>query len=150
LPGWIRAGLGRADGGDAELGRRERSGGSMMAASRSLRPAHAHGAAAALLLSVAVLLSGCSASMVGDHLPQAAGGLPADTPERPADPGPYPAVHSMPPPRATATLNDDQQKLLESDLIAVRNRYGANPGASPATGGTGATDNSTAGGAKNP
>jgi hypothetical protein len=117
----------------------------MMAASRSLRPAHA--VAALLLLSAAVLLGGCSASLVGDHLPQAAGGLPADAPERPADPGPYPAVHSMPPPRATATLNDDQQKLLESDLIAVRNRYGANPALSPATGGT---DNSTPGGAKNP
>lgn len=121
-----------------------------MAASRSQRPALARVVAASLLLSVAALLSGCSASLVGDHLPQAAGGLPADAPDRPADPGPYPAVHSMPPPRATATLNDDQQKLLESDLIAVRNRYGANPGVSPATGGTSGTDNSTAGGAKNP
>ena len=44
----------------------------------------------------------------------------------------------------------EAERNVESDLIAVRNRYGANPGASPATGGTGATDNSTAGGAKNP
>jgi hypothetical protein len=92
------------------------------------------------------LLAGCSGSLLADHLPTVAGGLPADTPERPA-PSDYPAVHDMPPPRATSTLNDDQQKLLQSDLIAVRNRYGVNPGTSPSTG---STDNSTAGGAKNP
>jgi hypothetical protein len=118
-----------------------------MASSRSQRPAHAQFIAALVLLSAATLLTGCSGSLIGDHLPQAAGGLPADTPERPATPGDYPAVHNMPPPRATATLDDDQQKLLESDLIAVRNRYGGNPGTSPAPG---STDNSSAGGAKNP
>lgn len=35
---------------------------------------------------------------------------------------PYPAVHDMPPPRATTVLTDAETKKLESDLIAARNR----------------------------
>ncbi len=53
----------------------------------------------------------------------------------------------MPPARATATLNDDQQKLLENDLVAVRNRV--NP-SSAGPGAAGSSGNSAAGASKNP
>jgi len=85
--------------------------------------------------------------MIADHMPEAIGGLPADAPARPDAPAVYPAVHNMPPARSTATLNNDQQKQLEDDLVAARNRYGGNPDAgSP----TGTTANPKAGGAQNP
>jgi hypothetical protein len=48
------------------------------------------------------------------------GGLPTDTPERPATQLAYPAVHDMPPPRAKAVLTDDELKRAEQDLIAAR------------------------------
>jgi hypothetical protein len=84
--------------------------------------------------------------MIADHLPVAAGGLPEDAPDRPATPLAYPAVHSMPPARSNVTLTDDQQKRLEDDLVAARNRYGTGDG--PVT--TGSTGNSSAAAARNP
>jgi hypothetical protein len=77
--------------------------------------------------------------LIADHLPAVAGGLPNDAPERPSKAGDYPAVHNMPPARGTATLDNDQQKQLEDDLVAARNRYGGNPDAPAATGTTAAT-----------
>jgi hypothetical protein len=116
--------------------------------------------AAALAVCAAALVSGCS-GLIGDHLPAAVGGLPEDAPARPANDTPYPAVHSMPPARSTAPLSYDQQKQLEDDLIATRDRYGSNPDApaattpattpaatTPAT--TGSTANAKAGSARNP
>jgi hypothetical protein len=88
--------------------------------------------AAALVACATALLSGCSA-LIGDHLPAAVGGLPEDAPARPTSDTPYPAVHSMPPARSTAPLSYDQQKQLEDDLVAARNRYGANPDEPAAT-----------------
>ena len=111
----------------------------MMMALPSQRPGRRRFVAALLLWP-----AGCSGSLLADHLPTAVGGLPDDSPERPANPPAYPAVHDMPPPRATATLNDDQQKLLEGDLIAVRDRVGAAV-APPAAG-----PNGTSGSAKSP
>jgi hypothetical protein len=102
--------------------------------------------AAALLACGSACLSGCG-SMIGEVLPNAVGGLPADAPSTPATPTAYPAVHNMPPARSTATLNNDQQKQLEDDLVAARNRYGGNPDATSATGTTG---NGKAGGTQNP
>src|SRR5262249_45436116 len=94
----------------------------MMLTSRSQRPVPRRALAAALL-AVAVVLAGCSTgSMVADPLPPAVGGLPDGTPQRPGTPGAYPAVHDMPPPRATTVLTDAETKKLESDLIAARNR----------------------------
>src|SRR5262249_11712156 len=61
-------------------------------------------------------------SMVADHLPNALGGLPDGTPQRPTSSMPYPAVHDMPPPRATTVLTAEETKKLESDLVAARNR----------------------------
>ena len=100
----------------------------------------------AVAVSAAALgLGGCSGSLVADHMPTAVGGLPDDAPERPATPQLYPAVHNMPPARATTTLNDDQQKRLQDDLVAARDRTGAGSDTP-----SGATGNSPAGGARNP
>jgi hypothetical protein len=100
-----------------------------------------------LLLATGLALAGCSGSMIADHMPTAVGGLPADAPERPAAEQPYPAVHNMPPARPTEALSNDQQKRLQDDLIAARNRYGV-PGDAPAT--TGSNGNSSAAAARNP
>ncbi len=67
--------------------------------------------------------------MIADHLPSAAGGLPEGTPQRPAAAAAYPAVHDMPPPRATTVLTDAEQKQLEDDLVATRNRAAGAAGA---------------------
>jgi hypothetical protein len=88
--------------------------------------------AAALVACAAALVSGCS-GLIADHLPVAAGGLSEDAPARPTTDTPYPAVHSMPPARSTTPLSYDQQKQLEDDLIAARNRYGASTDAPAAT-----------------
>jgi hypothetical protein len=125
----------------------------MNSPSPSRRPARLRFIAAALVACAAALLGGCSASMIGDNLPAAVGGLPADAPARVATPAVYPAVHNMPPARSTATLNNDQQKQLEDDLVAARNRYGGNPDAGSDTGttaSTGTTANAKAGSARNP
>jgi len=94
----------------------------MMLISRSQRPAPRRALAAALAAG-AIALAGCSAGgMVADHLPNAVGGLPDGTPQRPASSRPYPAVNDMPPPRATTVLTDAETRKLESDLVAARNR----------------------------
>lgn len=68
-------------------------------------------------------LAGCSAgSMMADHTPSALGGLPEGAPQRSNKPSAYPAVHDMPPPRGSTVLTDAEQKKLEDDLIAARNR----------------------------
>jgi hypothetical protein len=66
-------------------------------------------------------LAGCSA-MIADHTPTALGGLPEGAPQRSARPSAYPAVHDMPPRRGSVVLTDTEQKKLEDDLIAARNR----------------------------
>jgi hypothetical protein len=79
--------------------------------------------AAAALMVAAAGLAGCSAgSMMADHTPSALGGLPEGAPQRSNKPSAYPAVHDMPPPRGSAVLTDAEQKKLEDDLIAARNR----------------------------
>jgi len=68
-------------------------------------------------------LAGCSAgSMMADHMPTAAGGLPEGVPQRPTKPSAFPAVHDMPPPRGSTVLTDAEQKKLEDDLVAARKR----------------------------
>jgi uncharacterized protein (DUF1800 family) len=69
----------------------------------------------------AVLLSGCSTAQI-DSIPNDLGGLPAGAPARPTELPAFPEVHDMPPPRAAALLDAEQQKRLEADLIATRNR----------------------------
>ena len=121
-----------------------------------------------MVVCAAALVAGCSGSLIADHLPAAVGGLPEDTPARPAPDTPYPAVHSMPPARSTTPLSYDQQKQLQDDLVAARDRYGANPddpaaAATPAAAApaatapaattpaaSGSTANAKAGSARNP
>ena len=80
---------------------------------------------AAALMAGAVGLAGCSAgSTIGDHMPNALGGLPEGAPQRPTKPSAFPAVHDMPPPRGSTVLTDAEQKKLEDDLIAARTRTG--------------------------
>jgi hypothetical protein len=115
-----------------------------MSASQSRRPTGPRIGAAVLAACAAALLSGCSSGgMIADHMPDAVGGLPADAPARPVTPVAYPAVHNMPPARSTSPLDSVQQKQLEDDLVAARNRYGANPDAAT-------TADPKAGGARNP
>ena len=80
----------------------------------------------AKVLSIAGLallagLGGCSAGSIVDKLP-ADMGLPAGAPARPATPYEYPAVHDMPPARATVPMTEDEQVKLEKELANVRDR----------------------------
>ena len=126
----------------------------MNSPSRSQRPTRQRVVTAALVACASTLLFGCSGSLIADHMPAAVGGLPEDAPERPTTQGAYPAVHNMPPARAGAPLDYDQQKQLEDDLVAARNRYGGNPDAAATAGTTaspsGTTANAKAGSARNP
>jgi hypothetical protein len=97
----------------------------------------------ALLIAAAAILTGCAASNVGDRMPAAIGGLPEGAPPRPETPAQYPAVHDLPPPRSETVLTGEQQKQVEDELIAARNR------AATATGSIGSTGKA-AGSARNP
>jgi hypothetical protein len=73
-----------------------------------------------LALALTASLGAC-VSTVAD-LPPQIGGLPAGTPQRPAEPGVYPAVHDMPPPRPNAVLTEEERKKAEAELAALRER----------------------------
>jgi hypothetical protein len=94
----------------------------MVLISRSRRNLPRRALAAALCVCAAAILAGCSTGTMGDSMPTAVGGLPENTPQRPATPAAYPAVHDMPPPRTSSVLTDEEQKKLEDDLVAARNR----------------------------
>jgi hypothetical protein len=66
-------------------------------------------------------MSGCSTAQI-DSIPKEIGGLPEGAPKRADVPPGYPAVHDMPPPRTNTLLDEEQQKRMEADLIAARNR----------------------------
>ena len=87
---------------------------------------------AALGLGLALTLAGCSSGAVIDQMPSNLG-LPAATPERPTTPYVYPAVHDMPPPRATPTMSEEQQVEAEKELKAVRDLQEARDGAAKKT-----------------
>ncbi len=75
----------------------------------------------AAILGLAAALAGCSPGAMIDKLP-ADMGLPANTPARPETPYEYPAVHDMPPARASAPMTEEEQVKLEKDLANVRDR----------------------------
>jgi hypothetical protein len=75
---------------------------------------------ASTLLAISVL-SGCTTADI-DRIPKEIGGLPESAPKRADVPPGYPAVHDMPPPRTATVLDVEQQKRMEADLIAARNR----------------------------
>jgi hypothetical protein len=74
-----------------------------------------------------------------DQLPAAVGGEPAGLPQRPTSPYQYPAVHDMPPARANAPLDDNEQVRMEKELQVARDRQQSLYGSPPP-----ATDNSAA------
>lgn len=80
----------------------------------------------ALCLPAAATLAGCSTASVAENLP-ADLGLPAGTPARPAGTPQYPAVHDMPPPRTSETLNEDEVAKLQQDLITARDNQEGRP-----------------------
>jgi hypothetical protein len=80
----------------------------------------------AATLGLAATLAGCSASSVLDRLP-ADMGLPANAPARPDTPSVYPAVHDMPPDRASVPMTEDEQVKLEKELATVRDRQEGRP-----------------------
>jgi hypothetical protein len=88
---------------------------------RSSPPTKLRLLACAWLLAALSGLAGC-ASTITESLPTAAGGLPEGAPARAEVQPAYPAVHEMPPTRANAPLNEAEQKQLEADLIAARDR----------------------------
>jgi hypothetical protein len=84
----------------------------------------AHQASILAALGLATVLAGCSPGPMIDRLPGDMG-LPAGAPARPTTPYQYPAVHDMPPARATAPMSDEEQLKLEKELTAVRERQEA-------------------------
>ena len=80
-------------------------------------------------LGLATALTGCSPAPMIDRLPPELG-LPASAPARPATPYEYPAVHDMPPDRATSPMSEEEQVRLEKELAKVRDRQ---EGRRPAT-----------------
>ena len=79
---------------------------------------------ALLLLGLTLAFAGAgplaSCSTMGGEIPTAAGGLPADVPERPQTAPAYPAVHDMPPARNTAVLTEEEKKRVEAELAIMR------------------------------
>ncbi len=64
------------------------------------------------------LLASCSSVL--SEMPAQAGGLPEGTPERPATPAAYPAVHDMPPARSSAVLTEEEKQKVEAELALMR------------------------------
>ena len=83
---------------------------------------------AALGLCAAAILAGCSSASITDQLPASVGGEPAGTPARSTTAYEYPAVHDMPPPRATQAMDEEQEFKAEKDLAAARDRQEARTG----------------------
>ena len=71
-----------------------------------------------MLLAASLAVGGCSTQIA--DLP--AVGLPADAPPRPKEAGSYLPVHDLPPERAEAAMKPDEQKRIQSELIAARDR----------------------------
>lgn len=73
-------------------------------------------------------LAGCSSTFAS--LPLV--GEPADAPKAPADPGSFPAVHDLPPPRSDAMMGTAEQARVEKELAAARERQAAEAAAADA------------------
>jgi hypothetical protein len=81
-----------------------------------------------MLLAAALMLPACSSTIA--DLPNPIG-LPADAPARATNPPAYPAVHDMPPARNDVTLTEDEQKRIEGELRAARDRLQTRQGRKP-------------------
>jgi hypothetical protein len=71
-----------------------------------------------MLLAASLVVGGCSTQIA--DLP--AVGLPSDAPPRPKEAGSYLPVHDLPPDRAEAAMKPDEQKRIQSELMAARDR----------------------------
>ena len=78
---------------------------------------------------LATVLTGCAPGSMIDRIPGEIGGLPAGAPARPETPHEYPAVHDMPPNRASSPMTEEEQVRLEKELINVRDRQEGRPAA---------------------
>ena len=76
------------------------------------------------LLAAALALGGCSTSIA--DLPGV--GVPTDAPARPKEAGAYLPVHDLPPDRDEAAMKPAEQKKIEAELIAARDRQAATSG----------------------
>lgn len=91
-----------------------------------------------LSLVLSLGLGGCASGGMLEQLPAGLGGEPSALPAKPKANYQYPAVHDMPPDRATAPLTDSEQVRIEKELQAARDKqesqYGsaAETAASPA------------------
>ena len=70
------------------------------------------------LLAAALAVSGCSTSVA--DLPGV--GMPSDAPPRPKEVGAYLPVHDLPPDRDEEAMKPAEQKKIQSELIAARDR----------------------------
>lgn len=52
-------------------------------------------------------------------------GMPENTPPRPATPAAYLPVHDLPPPRKAPVLSLEEQKKIERELVAARDKQAA-------------------------
>jgi hypothetical protein len=81
--------------------------------------------------ALAGLLAGCSPAPILEQLPASMGGLPRGAPAAPTKSYQYPAVHDMPPPRATKPLDEEQQEQLRQNLETTRDRQEQRTGTAP-------------------
>lgn len=81
----------------------------------------AHLVAAAALLLTGPFLGGCSTPVA--DLPLV--GLPENIPPRPATPAAYLPVHDLPAPRTAPVLTLEEQKKIEKELAAARDKQTA-------------------------
>jgi hypothetical protein len=82
-------------------------------------------------LTVSAGLSACgsiSQNLAASMSQLPAVGLSENAPARPAESGPYPAVHDLPPQREGRVLTEIEQQKLEDDLVDARDRQQAAAG----------------------
>lgn len=97
-----------------------------------LRPSRKARLRAALALAfTAGLLAACSAVSTIDMIPPAAGGLPANVPQRAAAQPDYPAVNDMPQRREALPLTEDEVKRAKTDLTTLRTQQEERTGTLP-------------------
>src|SRR5262245_38443051 len=96
----------------------------MTSALRLLRKLPRRALVTAGLVAAAAALAGCGRTIAA-RMPTAADVPPEGRPQRPITPASYPAVHDMPPARATPMLSDADAQKLENDLKATRDRAAA-------------------------
>ena len=86
-------------------------------------------AVAMVAAAAAAGLSGCAS--ISEKFAETASQMPASTPDRPAAPPAYPAVHDIPPPRNSVVLTNTEAAQLEADLVTARDQQQSGVGLKP-------------------